>query len=188
MRDLLRGKLVSLGAEEPGVLAGSESNWQRDSELHRLSDAGPARMWSEKKRLEWREKEIEKGPDGSYFRFSIRAREPERLIGEVMLRVDWPNADAWLGISIGEREYWGKGYGLEAMRLMLAFGFLELNLRRITLGVDSINPRALRAYEKLGFRHEGVMRREMLREGERYDSFWMGLLREEWQAGKEART
>jgi RimJ/RimL family protein N-acetyltransferase len=182
MRDLFHGRLIRLAAEEPGVLARAESGWQRDSETHRLSSVKPAQMWSEKKRLEWREKELEKGPDGGYFMFSIRALEPERLIGTVMLRVDWPSADAYLGIVVSEREYWGKGYGLEAMQLALAFAFLELNLRRVTLGVDSINRRAVRAYEKLGFRHEGAMRGEMLREGMRYDSLWMGLLREEWQA------
>jgi RimJ/RimL family protein N-acetyltransferase len=73
------------------------------------------------------------------------------------------------------------------MNLIVQYGFLELNLRRISLGLHEYNPRALRSYEKAGFKLEGRLRGEVLREGRRYDALYMGILREEWLArGGEA--
>ena len=60
--------------------------------------------------------------------------------------------------------------------------FIELNLRRISLGLHAYNERALKSYEKVGFKMEGRMRGEGWRDGVRYDSLWMGILREEWLA------
>lgn len=188
MRDLLRGELVRLTTESPEAVAKVESVWQRDSELYRLADTDPVRVRSEKRNKERLEKRIENGPDDSYYLFSIRTLDGERLIGDTMVRIDWPNGDAMLGILIGERDYWGKGYGTDAVRLMLQFAFCELNLRRVTLGVNGDNTRAQRAYEKVGFRKEGTMRGEVLREGKRIDSYFMGILREEWLAMQGAKT
>jgi RimJ/RimL family protein N-acetyltransferase len=184
MKDLLRGARVRLCAEAPEVMARAEIAWMRDSEYHRLSDTEPMRLWSGKKYRDWGEERVEKGRDDGYFRFSIRALPDDRLIGVTMIRVNWPNADGIFGIAIGDRNYWGKGFGTEATRLMLCFAFTELNLRRLTLGADATNSRAIRSYEKSGFRHEGVSRGETLREGRRVDSIFMGILREEWEAAK----
>jgi RimJ/RimL family protein N-acetyltransferase len=90
------------------------------------------------------------------------------------------HAETWLGISIGERDYWGRGYGTDAMRLAVQYAFVELNLRRVSLGLHAYNERALKSYQKVGFTLEGRMRGEGLRDGVRYDSLWMGVLREEW--------
>jgi RimJ/RimL family protein N-acetyltransferase len=88
--------------------------------------------------------------------------------------------EAWVGIGIGEREFWGKGYGTEMMKLCLQYAFTELNVHRVSLGLHEYNPRALRSYQKAGFRMEGRTRQDLMREGKRYDSLWMGILREEW--------
>src|SRR5690606_32220306 len=129
---------------------------------------------------------IEKGQekqDDKSFRFSIRTLKDNVLIGSTGLWIqNWSQGDAWLGIFIGEREYWGKGYGTDAMRLIVGYGFRELNLRRITLGLHSYNERALKSYQKVGFILEGRVRGEGLRDGVRYDSLYMGILREEWLA------
>jgi RimJ/RimL family protein N-acetyltransferase len=185
MRDLFRGALVRLTSESAEDLARANTTWMRDSEFHRLADTQPMRLWSEKRQRESAEKGIERGPDDSYFRFGIRTLADDRLIGEIMLRVDWPRADGILGIAIGDREYWGKGFGTDATDALLRFAFHELNLRRVTLGTDSYNKRALRSYEKSGFRIEGTTRGEMRRERTRVNSIWMGILREEWQARQE---
>jgi RimJ/RimL family protein N-acetyltransferase len=71
------------------------------------------------------------------------------------------------------------------MRLIVQYGFLELNLRRISLGLHAYNERALKSYEKVGFKLEGRMRGEGWRDGVHYDSLWMGILREEWLALQE---
>jgi len=68
------------------------------------------------------------------------------------------------------------------MRLMLRYGFMELNLNRVTLGVFANNPRAVRSYEKCGFVHEGCLREFLLRDGKYCDMLQMGILREEWEA------
>ena len=92
----------------------------------------------------------------------------------------WAHGEGWVGIGLGERDYWGNGYGTDAMRLMLRFAFDELNLWRVSLGVFAYNPRAIRSYEKAGFRREGLVRGDCRRDGQRWDSVFMGILRDEW--------
>ena len=103
------------------------------------------------------------------------------LIGEVDLWLEsWAHGEAWTGVVIGERDRWGHGYGTEALWLILRYAFTELNVRRVSLNVFANNLRAIRSYEKTGFRHEGVVRSDCRRDGERWDTVFMGILREEW--------
>lgn len=179
MKDLFRGELIRLSAEEPEASAKIEAQWQRDSEFNRLLDSEPRGMPSAKKIQEW----IEKGSDGNKpesYVFSIRALAEDKQIGFIGLWLDLIHAEVWVGIGIGEREYWGKGYGTEAMKLGVQYAFVELAAQRVSLGLFEYNPRALKSYEKAGFRLEGRTRGDMLREGRRTDSLWMGILREEW--------
>ena len=87
---------------------------------------------------------------------------------------------AEIGIMIGEKYYWNKGYGTEAMQTMLRHGFETLNLHRIWLQVYVTNPRGIRAYEKAGFRHEGVFREGHYQGGRYLDVKLMSILRQEW--------
>lgn len=182
MKDIYRGTLVRLAVESAETMAKTYIKWDRDTEFHRLADGAPPQLWSEKKLKEFVEKGSEKQGDRN-FRFSIRTIENDILIGSTGL---WllreTQGDAWLGIFLGEREYWGKGYGTDAMRLIVGYGFGELNLRRITLGLHAYNERALKSYQKVGFQLEGRGRGEGLRDGVRYDGLYMGILREEWLA------
>jgi len=187
MKDIYRGKLVRLAAESPEVLASAHARWERDSEYHRLADSVPAHLWSEKKIKEWLEKQMEGDPMRA-FRFSIRTLEEDRLIGIIGLIPDWVHSDAILFIAIGNRDHWGKGYGTDAMELIVRYGFLELNLHRITLGLNGYNARAQRVYEKVGFKLEGTLRGDTLREGRRTDGLSMGILRREWMALQGAET
>ncbi len=93
------------------------------------------------------------------------------------------------GSGLATAQSWGKGYGTDAMRVILRYGFTELNLKRITLGVFGYNARAIRSYEKAGFTVEGRMRKALYRDGSRADIVFMGILRDEWQAlnGETAR-
>jgi RimJ/RimL family protein N-acetyltransferase len=112
----------------------------------------------------------------------IRALDGDRLIGFVGLGgIQWNNGDAFVGISLGERQDWGKGYGTDAMRVLLRYAFDELNLHRVSLDVFEYNPRAIRSYEKAGFTVEGRCRQYLHREGKRWDLIFMGILREEWE-------
>ena len=128
-------------------------------------------------------KKMAKGgmPDG--FFFDIHAREDDKLLGFVGLwGPEWTHGDTIVSIGLGEPEYWGKGYGTEAMHLVLQYAFTELNLHRVTLFVFEYNARGIRSYEKAGFKHEGRIRQLMLRDGDRRDVLIMGVLREEWLA------
>jgi RimJ/RimL family protein N-acetyltransferase len=175
--DLLTGQLVRLAAFNPEVDAEIAARWSRDTEYHRLSDGDPAYPQSAKKAKEW----LEHDSDSS-FSFMIRTLTDDRLIGGVGLWLEsWAHGEAWVGIGIGDREYWGNGYGTDAMCLILRYAFTELNLRRVSLGVFAHNPRAIRSYEKAGFRCEGLVRCDCRRDGQRWDSVFMGILRDEWE-------
>ena len=162
-------------------MAKSLAVWNRDSEFIRLSEGDPVQLWSEKKYKEWMEKRSEKDGDNN-FRFTVRTLTDDTLIGDVSIHPQWVDADAWLGIGLGEREYWDRGYGTDAMRLIVQYGFIELNLHRVSLALHSYNDRALKSYKKVGFKVEGTLRQDTLREGRRTDGIFMGILRDEWLA------
>jgi RimJ/RimL family protein N-acetyltransferase len=179
---LLQGNLVRLAVEEPEVIAEAMVRWAGDSEYLRLLDAEPANRLSVKKMTEWIQKDQEKDPPAFYF-FTIRTLESDQLVGFIGLDGEiFPHGEVFLGIGIGERQAWSKGYGNDAMRVILRFAFQELNLRRVSLDTFEYNPRAIRSYEKAGFIHEGRARKFLLREGRRWDLLFMGILREEWLA------
>lgn len=86
-----------------------------------------------------------------------------------------------VGIMIGDKAYWSKGHGTDAMRTLLRFGFEEMNLHRIELTVDARNERAQACYRKCGFVEEARLRQHRYAEGAFHDTLWMGVLREEWE-------
>ncbi|MFC2053668.1 GNAT family N-acetyltransferase [Chloroflexota bacterium] len=111
----------------------------------------------------------------------IRQDESWVMIGNCGIHnIAWRLRSAEVGIFIGEKGYWDQGYGTEAMRLLLDHSFNTLNLNRITLQVYEDNPRAVRAYEKVGFVHEGRARQGMYKNGRYVDIIWMSVLRSEW--------
>jgi RimJ/RimL family protein N-acetyltransferase len=177
---LFQGSLVRLTAEEPQVMAEAHACWNQNTAYFRQLDSDPARLWSAKKIKEWFEKDLVSIlPDP--LDFGIRTLSDEKLIGFIGLDgLNWTDRNAYVAIGIGEQEYWSKGYGTDAMQVMLRFGFTELNLHRISLTVFELNPRGIRSYEKCGFKHEGRIRDFLLRDGQRSAMLHMGILRDEW--------
>jgi len=174
---LLSGKLVRLAAITPEH-AEIWAKWRMNSEYLRLADLGPAIFNSVKATHDWMEKHLD---DWLEHEFSIRTMDGDQLIGTTGLDGNMKaHGDAFVGIGIGEADYWGKGYGTEAMSLILGYAFMELNLQRVSLDVFEYNERAIHSYEKSGFKIEGRMRNALLREGKRWDIVFMGILREEW--------
>jgi diamine N-acetyltransferase len=119
----------------------------------------------------------------------IEAKEPPdeagienwKLIGSLgFADISWRIRSAEFGIMIGEKEYWGKGYGTEAVRLLTQYGFNTLNLNRIFLRVFEDNHRAIRAYEKAGFTLEGRMRQAEFRHGTYLDVLIMSAVRSDF--------
>lgn len=183
---LLVGEKVRLAELDPEQIARAFNRWGRDSEYIRLLDNDAARRYTVPSTQKWIEKDqetaVNENPYESFF-FQLRSLEDDRHVGFVGLGgINWTMGDAWVGIAIGERADWGQGFGTDAMRLIVRYGFGELNLRRITLGVFEYNPRAIRSYEKAGFTVEGRWRKALQRDGRRYDELIMGILREEWAA------
>jgi RimJ/RimL family protein N-acetyltransferase len=178
----LTGKLTRLVAAPPESAGEYYARWSRDSEFMQLFDTDAPMVRDVKRSQEWYRSQQEKDRPGSYG-FLIQTLADDRLIGMTgLFGADNQHHDAWVAIGIGEREYWGKGYGSDAMNLILGFGFLELNLHRVNLLTFSYNSRAIRSYEKVGFVHEGVARRTIKRYGKRFDFVLMGILRSEWEA------
>ncbi|HZW03353.1 MAG TPA: GNAT family protein [Anaerolineaceae bacterium] len=105
-----------------------------------------------------------------------------QLIGNVgFQKLDWRVRETEIGIFIGEKSLWSKGYGRRAMAMMIRHGFDTLNLNRIWLRVNETNPRGIRAYESLGFVHEGRQRQASVQDGRYIDVLLMSVLRSEWQ-------
>jgi RimJ/RimL family protein N-acetyltransferase len=180
MKDLFRGELVRFTLEEPEARAKAKVRWQRDTEFNRLADSDPSQLSSEKKIKEWFEKQSEDGFNPERYSFSVRTLDEDQYIGFLGLWVNLIHSEAWVGLGIGEREFWSKGYGSDMMKLCQQYVFAELGLQRLSLGLHEYNPRALRSYEKCGFRLEGRTRKDIMREGRRTDTLWMGILRDEW--------
>lgn len=178
MKDIFRGELVRIAAMNPEEFGPLMARWDRDSLRMRLADSDPVILFSEKARRTWVEKRIERNES---FDFTIRALADDRVVGDIGLDgLRWIHGDTFVGIALGDRDDWNKGYGTDAMRLILRYAFTELNLHRVSLGLFEYNPRALRSYEKAGFKLEGRMRGTLHREGRRWDDLYMGILRTEW--------
>ena len=114
--------------------------------------------------------------------FGIVVQETDQLIGSTGLnQIDFRNHRASFGIMVGEKGAWGKGYGTEATALVVRYAFEKLYLNRVQLHVYEYNLRGIRAYEKVGFRREGVLRQEHVYDGRLWDTVVMAILREEWE-------
>ena len=183
MNDIFTGKLVRLSAVTSSEIAKAYAEWNRDSEFKRFLDSDPARLYSSRGIQAWLDRKLE-AEDGNFYYFNICTLTESRLLGDVNLDlVNRYSREGFVGILIGDRNAWDKGYGTDAMRVLLRYAFTELNLHRVSLTANGYNPRALRAYKKAGFKPEGRLRESLSREGKRWDDIYMGVLRDEWMAG-----
>ena len=183
-RDLFTGELVHLTAQNPDTDAEAIARWEHDSEFERLLSIDPivplgAKLWRER---------LEKLPEERFVHFAIRTLADDKLIGFISLfGLTNQHNDCWVGIGIGERDYWGKGYGTDAMRIILRYAFQEWNRHRVSLNLLGTNERARRSYEKAGFVLEGRTRETDYRMHLRADLIYMGVLRHEWEAAEARR-
>lgn len=129
------------------------------------------------------------GKDDRNAHFGIVVRDGDRLVGTCGLHGMHPvPRSASYGLMIGDVDAHGQGYGTEATKLAVKFGFEELNLHRIQLDVFAHNLAAQRVYEKAGFVREGCRRKAFFRHGAYHDVYFYGILREEYEtsAAREA--
>jgi RimJ/RimL family protein N-acetyltransferase len=152
--------------------------WRNDPDLKRLT--GPAAF------TPVHDVDLEDSADK--VQFAIRERATDSLLGWAALQdISWTNRVADLSVYLGEAGNRRQGLGPEAISIVLRYGFDELNLHRIQLQVVSYNAAAIRAYEKLGFRKEGILREYGQRDGERFDLLQYGILVDEFGRASPAQ-
>jgi RimJ/RimL family protein N-acetyltransferase len=180
---LIRGERLYLRAVERDDLERCH-DWMNDESLRAtLAQRYPMSLAQE---ADWIER-TSRGQDVSKLTFAICLFEGDRHIGNCGLEaIERENGVATFGILIGEKDCHGKGFGEEATRVLCRFAFEEMNLHKIRLDVYASNEAAVRTYENVGFRREGVLRDEAFRAGRYIDVLRMGLLREEMAAPARA--
>jgi diamine N-acetyltransferase len=163
---------VYLRALEPSDVDRTR-RWHNDPELY-ATLVNPFRYVSHAAEEEWiRHKAAYSQTE---IQLAICLKEGERHIGDVHLtEIDWVSRHAWVGIFIGEAQHQSQGYGQQALRLILRHAFGDLGLRRLYLTVLDDNARAIRVYEKCGFRIEGRLRQHAYKCGRFKDLIVMGI-------------
>ncbi|MGA9227666.1 MAG: GNAT family protein [Mesobacillus sp.] len=173
--NLFRGQFLKLTAKRDGdteIIA----RWDEDPDYLRNVDTDIAHPRPQ----QCFEDEGNPSPNSFYFR--LRTIEDDRLVGFVVIhRIEWNNRAGKLAIGIGDAKDRNKGYGSDALKLILRYAFHELNLHRVGLDVIDYNHGAIRAYQKAGFQIEGRMRQAVHRDGRIHDQIAMGILRSEWE-------
>lgn len=165
-------RLASPVADDQALFA----SWTQDDNYMRMLDDDPVRPESIANYARFAD-----APDDKSFYFHLRTLAEDTVIGFVVLfNLKWGNQSAEMAIGIGDKSYHGKGYGQDALKLILNYAFNELNLHRVSLTVMDYNLPAIKAYERVGFVREGTHRQAVQRQGKRYDLLLYGILRDEF--------
>jgi len=152
------------------------ARWNQDLEFTALL-GGPGEAHSLEMRQEFFDKNARMRSDS--IEFAVVLLSTGQLIGFGGLFDISRAMTATMFVGIGERDHWGKGLGTEATRLICEYGFFFRNLHNIKVEVNGYNPRAIRLYERLGFKLVGRLRGVIMMNGSRYDQVIMDLLRQE---------
>ncbi|MDX2077535.1 MAG: GNAT family protein [bacterium] len=177
--NLLKGEKVHLAALNKDDLP-TYHKWFSNTEFLRLLNPDVAMPKTTESELEWYE-EASKSKDE--YVFGIRALDDNRLLGNCSIfSISESSRNGEVGIYIGEPSEWGKGFGSDAMNVLVRFAFMDLNLHRLELHVFSYNARAISSYEKVGFVGEAVLHEALYRDGIYHDIHIMGILRRDWMA------
>ena len=125
---------------------------------------------------------LEENVKNNSFNFAIVNLENDELIGNCgMVRMNQKDRNGEVGIFIGEEKNRSNGYGTEALKILLDYGFNYLNLNSIRLGVMSFNDRAIACYKKVGFKEYGRWRESYFLNGKYYDRVYMDILAKEFK-------
>lgn len=175
--ELLYGEQVFLARPTPEdipVIAG----WSHDTGYYRSLRRGISYPETAAAYDEWFSSMIK---EESGFPFSIRRRSDDALVGWLAIReIYWQARHCTFVIGV-DPAHQRRGYGTDAVRVMLRYAFQELNLNRVELAVIQYNEAGIRAYQNVGFKHEGTLHASVYRDGEYYDVLMMGMLRADWE-------
>lgn len=178
------GERIYLRGLERKDLAGNMFQWANDAEVTHYMVMGA--LPNNIELLEEEYEQLVKSKNDVVF--AVVDKKTDIHIGNVGLYViNWISRTAEFRIIIGEKEYWNKGYGTEAAKLTVKYGFEKLNLNRVWLGVNAEYKSAIKSYENAGFVHEGILRQEIYRNSKYYDAVRMSILREEYFTLREKK-
>lgn len=172
---MIRGEKVVLRALD---VADAERchRWINDREVtHFMGARFPLSLLQERK---WLEQERDPSRE---LALAIDTAEGQHIGNCGLHGIHAIDRSAGLGIVIGEKGYWSKGYGTDAIPTLCGFGFSQMNLHRIALRVFAPNARAIACYEKCGFQHEGRYREATYKHGEYHDLLVMAILAQEFR-------
>ena len=157
-----------------------------DLDLQLITDGDSPPLSDVQVREFWEEIIANPGENLRYFAIEALG-DNGHFVGACSLQqIDMRNRHAELGIWMAAREQRGQGYGTEAVRLLLSYGFDVLRLDKVYLGAYDFNEGGLRAYERVGFRYEGRLQNMLHYEGRYWDEWPMGILRSEWERDSQA--
>jgi RimJ/RimL family protein N-acetyltransferase len=176
---MLKGKLVLLRPVQKSDIA-YFLKWFNDPEVTQyLAMYLPITEMAEQKFIE--DLATSRSATVAYFVMEANNGEQSKPIGTIALgNINAKDHSASLGLAIGDKQYWSRGYGTEAASLIIRYGFEQLNLHRISSSAWSFNERSIRLHLKLGFREEGRRIESVYRNGSFCDEVMFGLLRQEW--------
>ena len=176
---MIEGEVVNLRAYEVSDAA-AWVRWYNDAEVtEHLSMRYPLSIAAEEA---WLKAHTSSPTDYTSVLFAIEAKDGRHIGGINFNAIYVESRKARLGITIGEKELWSKGYGADAIRTLLRFAFDEMNLNRVDLTVDASHAGAIACYRKCGFVEEARMRQYHYTHGRYHDWLVMGILREEFDA------
>ena len=174
---MIEGTLVNLRSYEVDDAA-AWARWYNDpAVIEHLSWRYPLSLAAEEDYLKQR---VSAAMSYGTTLFAIETKDGQHIGGINFNLTFVESRKARLGISIGEKEYWSKGYGADAIMTLLRFGFDEMNLHRVDLTVDADHAAAIACYRKCGFVEEGRMRQARYTRGRYLDWIVMGILRDEF--------
>ena len=180
---LFEGEKIRLRSFELSDLDAIMEHWNELSIRHHVGSAVPH---SRQEREEFIRNSWKLRSEGSAYIFAIERKDTKEFLGHVSLYVQRNRArSADLGIMIYNKENWDRGYGTDAMKVILEFGFNYQNLHRIELSVYPDNKRAIHVYKKLGFKEVGRKRETRFMNGKYRDEVIMDILQREWRKKNE---
>jgi RimJ/RimL family protein N-acetyltransferase len=123
--------------------------------------------------------------DSNNIFLAIIVRESDRHIGNIKLGpIDWIHRTGDIGLMIGEKDCWGKGYATQAISLVMNYAFITLNLHKLTASCYDSNKGSAKAFQKVGFEVEGVRKQHFYCDGKYEDLVLMGILNRSWRAAE----
>ena len=171
------GDKIYLRGLEGTDLEGDYFDWLNDREVTKFLDSGIFPNTVEKMEEYYRGIALSE----NNVMFAIIEKETDKHIGNIKLGpINWVIRLASLGIMIGDKGCWGKGYASEAIRLVVDYAFKRLNLHKVTAGIAAIHEASVKAFQKAGFVVEGTAKSQFFLDGEYCDSLYLGVTKDDF--------